>query len=71
MVLDSVDNIGDDDLRFYEIIVGTEGFGAFLVTILAKGGEHNDLDVGGLGSVAEDIEDIKAADFRHHNVENN
>ena len=69
MVLDAVDDVGDDDLGFDEIVVYTEGLGAFFVAVLAEGGQHDDLEVGGLGRVAKDVEDIETADFGHHDVE--
>ena len=38
VVADAVDDVGDDDLGFDQIVVGTERFGTFLVAGLAEGG---------------------------------
>src|SRR6266545_1138061 len=69
MVLNAVDDIGDNDLGFYEVIVNTKTFGALAVALLAQCSKHNNFDICGLGRVAENIENIKPADLWHHYVE--
>lgn len=68
-MLDALDDVSDHNLGFDEVIVDTEGFGAFFVGFLAEGGQHDDLEVGGFRGITEDVEDVEAADFGHHNIE--
>ena len=69
MVFDAVDDIGDDDLGFDEVVVDAEAFGAGFVAFLAEGGEHNNLGVGGFWGVAQNIKDVTTTDFGHHDIE--
>ena len=38
VMADAVDDVGDDDLGFDQVIVDAEGFGAFFVALLAERG---------------------------------
>ena len=67
--LDTVDDVADDDLGFDEVIVYAEALGALLVAFLTEGGQHDDLEIGRFGGVAQYVEHVEAADFGHHGVE--
>jgi hypothetical protein len=71
VVLDAVNDIGDDDLGFDEIIVDAKAFGAFFVAVLTECGQHDDLEVAGIRRVAQYVEDVEAADLGHHDVQQN
>jgi negative regulator of genetic competence, sporulation and motility len=68
MVLDAVNDVGDDDLGFDEVFVDTEGFGAFFIAVLAECRQHDDFKVGSFGGITEYIKYVEAADFRHHDI---
>ncbi len=69
MVLHAVDNIRDNNLRFDQVIVDAQLFGAFFVFWLTESGQHDDPNVGSFWRVTEDVQNIKATDFWHHGVE--
>lgn len=54
---------------FGEEVVGTGRDGAFDVAKFAQGGHHEDDDLGRLGILFELSTDLEAAEFRHHDVE--
>jgi hypothetical protein len=56
------------NLGLNQVPVGAKAVGALLVIVLAKGGKHDNLDVFHAGGVAQNVEHLKAADLRHHNI---
>lgn len=68
-MLDALHHVRDNNLGFHEVIVDAEADGALFVTVLAERSKHDDLDVGRLGRVTQDIEHVKTADLWHHGIE--
>jgi hypothetical protein len=58
-------------LRFYEITVGTKLVGARFIFGLTECSQHDDFNVFESFGISENIEHLKAANPRHHNVGNN
>ena len=69
MVFDALDDISDNDLGFDEVIIHAKAFGTLFVAVLAQSRKHNNLEVGCLGRIAQDVQYVEAADLRHHDVE--
>ena len=66
--MDDADDIFDTDLGFDKIAVGTELFTALALVFGAEGGHHNDADVFRLGRGAQDVEEVKTTNLRHHHI---
>jgi len=64
-------DIFDSNLGFYKIAVRTKLFAALALVFGAKGGHHNNFDVFGLSSRAQDVEHIKTRNLRHHHIRHN
>jgi|GEM_PF-5785917 len=52
MELDAGDDVGDNYLGLYEVVIHAQTFGALLVTFLAERGQHNNLQIGSFRGIA-------------------
>lgn len=64
-------NVFKGNLGFYQVTVGAQGVGAGFVFGLAKGGEHDDLNIFEAVGITQDIEHLKTANAWHHDIRNN
>ncbi len=62
-------DVGNDDLRFYQVIVRRLELWRVPCRSPGSGSQQDNFQIGGFRRVAQDVQHVKAADFRHHHVQ--
>ena len=70
-LVDGSYDVFDANLTFDKITVSTERLATLALIFGGKGGHHDDLDIFGLWSRADDVKHVKTGDFGHHDVGDN
>lgn len=68
LVLDPSYHITDHHLRLDQEVIRSQLLGSLGIFRLRQGGQHNDVDIATLRTIAQDIQYIKAAQVRDHHV---
>ena len=68
LVLDPSYYIADHHLRLDQEVIRSQLLGSLGIFWLRQGGQHNDVDIAALRTIAQDIQYVKAAQVRNHHV---
>ena len=69
LVLDPSYHIADHHLRLDQEIIRPQLLGSLGIFWLRQGGQHDDVDIATLRTIAQDIQHVKATQVRDHHVE--
>lgn len=69
LVLDPSYHIADHHLRLDQEVIRSQLLSSLGIFWLRQGGQHNDVDIAALRTIAQDIQYVKATQVRDHHVE--
>ena len=69
LVLDPSYHVANHHLRLDQEVIRPQLLGSLGIFRLRQGGQHNDVDITTLRTIAQDIQYVKAAQVRDHHVE--